>query len=240
MAEATHYQLVTDNSSYAVGAALDQIVEDEPIPIGFFSQKLSEAQRKYSTFDRELLATYLAVLHFKPQIEGRIVTLFTDHKPLVSAFYKSSLLKSDKQQRQLSLVTEYVADFLYIRGDKNVVADCLSRPSINAVTVDVIDLPALASQQELDEEIKQYLEQLKSFEIAKDRNILCDLCTPYPRPFVPEPARKEIFNYFHNISHPGINPTLKLIRSHYFWLEMDKTVQLWTKECQNCQQSKVQ
>ena len=64
------------------------------------------------------------------------MTLFTDHKPLVSAFYKSSLLKSDKQQRQLSLVTEYVADFLYIRGDQNVVADCLLKPSINAAPLE--------------------------------------------------------------------------------------------------------
>ena len=85
VAEATHYQLVTDSSSYAVGAALHQIVEDEPIPIGFFSQKLSEAQRKYSTFDRELLATYLAV---RSQTSCII-------------FLQIFLLKSDKQQRLL-------------------------------------------------------------------------------------------------------------------------------------------
>ena len=115
---------------------------------------------------------------------------------------------------------------MYIRGNQNVVADCLSRPSINAVTVDVIDLPTLASQHKLDEEIKQYMQQLKPFEIAKYKNILCDLSTPYPQPSVPKPATKEIFNYFYNISYPGINPTLKLIRSHYFWPEMDKTVKL--------------
>ena len=68
MAEATRYQLVTDSYSYAVGAALHQIV-DKPTHIVFFSQKLSEARRKYSTLDCELLAMYFAVLHFKPQIE---------------------------------------------------------------------------------------------------------------------------------------------------------------------------
>ena len=79
----THFHLVTDSSSYAVGAALHQIVNDQPVPIGFFSKKLSEAQRKQSTFDRELLAVFLAVLKFRPAIECRHVTVFTDHKPLV-------------------------------------------------------------------------------------------------------------------------------------------------------------
>ena len=58
----TNYQLVTDSSNYAVGAALHQIVEGNPIPIGFFSKKLT--QTRYTTFDRELFAAYLSVLHF--------------------------------------------------------------------------------------------------------------------------------------------------------------------------------
>ena len=37
----TNYQLVTDSSDYAVGAALHQIVEGNPIPIGFFSKKIN-------------------------------------------------------------------------------------------------------------------------------------------------------------------------------------------------------
>ena len=236
-AAATHYQLVTDSSSYAVGAALHQIIDSKPVPIGFFSKKLTEAQRKYSTFDRELLAAFLAVLHFKPQIEGRQVTLFTDHKPLVSAYKKTSLLKSDKQQRHLSIITEYVADIAYIRGDQNIVADCLSRPA-NAVTVDIYDLPALAEQQKNDQEIESYKERLKPFKLNSD-TILCDTSTPYPRPFVPLDCRKNIFNSLHDISHPGIKSTLKLIKARYFWPNQDRDIRTWTKECLNCQQAKI-
>ena len=64
-------------------------------------------------------------------------------------------MKSDKQQRHLSLISEYVADILYIRGCENIVADCLSRPA-HAVTTDVYDLPALALQQETDDETESY------------------------------------------------------------------------------------
>ena len=59
-----HYQLVTDASSQAVGGALYQMIDNTPHPIGFFPKKLSQTQRVLSTYDRELLASFLAVLHF--------------------------------------------------------------------------------------------------------------------------------------------------------------------------------
>lgn len=48
----------------------------------FFSKKLSPAQQKYSAFDRELLAIYRAIRHFRHMIEGHQFTIFTDHTPL--------------------------------------------------------------------------------------------------------------------------------------------------------------
>ena len=127
----THFQLVTDSSQYTVGAALHQMVNDHPIPVGFFSKKLSQAQRNYLTFDRELLTSYLAVslLQFRHHIEGRYVLLLTDHKPLCSAFKSVNPAKSDRQQRHLSLLTEYLADVSYIKGSQNIVADCLLQPA---------------------------------------------------------------------------------------------------------------
>lgn len=45
------------------------------------------------------------------------------------------MMKSEKQQRYLSLITEYI---LYIHGNDNVVADCLSSLiTAYAVTVDL-------------------------------------------------------------------------------------------------------
>ena len=79
------FHLVTDSSQFACGASLSQIIEGVPTPVDFFSKKYTETQARYSTFDRELLAAYLAVLHFRDFIEGREVILFTDQKALVNA-----------------------------------------------------------------------------------------------------------------------------------------------------------
>ena len=56
--------LTTDASDLAVGAVLSQ----GPLhkPLGFFSKKLSKPEMKYSAFDKELLAIYLAIKHFRP------------------------------------------------------------------------------------------------------------------------------------------------------------------------------
>ena len=60
-------------------------------------------------------------------------------------------MKSDKQQRFLSIITEYITDVLYIKGDENVTG-CLSRPMCS-VTIDPCDLPAISESQKEDEEI---------------------------------------------------------------------------------------
>ena len=51
----------TDASDTAVGAVLQQRLNGVWTPISFFSRKLHAAETKYSTFDKELLAMYLAV-----------------------------------------------------------------------------------------------------------------------------------------------------------------------------------
>ncbi|KAK3878428.1 hypothetical protein Pcinc_017012 [Petrolisthes cinctipes] len=192
---ATVYQLVTDASSLAVGAALYQIIDGKPTPLGFYSKKLSDTQRTYSTYDRELLAAYLAVLHFKVLIDGHSTTLFLDHKPLVSAFHSKSIAKSDRQQRQLAFISEYVTSVNYICGDNNVVADCLSR-STCAVTVDVFDLCGIAHSQTNDKELNTYKDRLSSYELPSNLTLWCNKSTCSPRPCVPSSLRDNIIHSF--------------------------------------------
>ena len=59
--------------------------------------------------------------------------------------------KSDKQQRHLAILTEYLSDAEHIKGNYNVVADCLSRPAL-AVKIDLCDLPEIARAQADDSE----------------------------------------------------------------------------------------
>ena len=83
-------QLVTDASNVTEGATLQQEVNGMVRPIAFFSKKLRPAECRYSTFDRELLAAYLSVRHFKRWLDCKFCVLRTDHRPLVLAFSKAT------------------------------------------------------------------------------------------------------------------------------------------------------
>lgn len=234
----TNLHLVTDSSQYAIGAALHQLHDGKPEPIGFFSKKLSQTQRKYSTFDRELLAAYEAVLHFKHLISGRQVILFTDHKPLQSSYKSSNPPKSDRQQRHLSVISEYVTEVQYVKGGDNVVADCLSRPT-HAVTIDLCDLSAVAEQQATDQECEELRERLTPYNIRGNMKLWCDRSTHYPRPYIPRSLRSSIFKSLHDLAHPGMKTSVTLVKSRYFWPDMDRNIRQFVRECLNCQQSKI-
>ena len=126
-------------------------------PYRFFSRKLLPAEKKYSTFDKEHLAIYLAVKKFRYFVEGRKFAIFTDHKPLTFVFNKVSGKWSPRQQRHLCFVSLFTTDIRYVPGPDNVVAYALSRAPPqesgtvasmdDGVVTEVIDYAAMARQQ---------------------------------------------------------------------------------------------
>ena len=69
--------LTVDASNSHVGGVLQQYQKGGWSLLAFFSKKLSPAQEKYSTFDRELLAAHSAIRHFRFLLEGRHFCLLT-------------------------------------------------------------------------------------------------------------------------------------------------------------------
>ena len=121
--------LSVDASDTHIGAVLQQQLRDKSwAPLAFFSKKLSDAEKKYSAFDRELLAAFSSVRHFRFMLEGREFTIFTDHKPLTHALCRTSPPWSACQQRHLAYLAEFTNSIIHIPGKENVVADALSCP----------------------------------------------------------------------------------------------------------------
>lgn len=84
--------LAVDASRSTVGAVLQHSDNNSTQTLAHFSCQLKPMERRYSTFDCELLMVYLTVQYFQYQLKCCDIVILTDHKPLTFA----SLSKSEK------------------------------------------------------------------------------------------------------------------------------------------------
>ena len=94
--------LAVDASDTLVGGVLQQSVQQLWSPLAFFSGKLSDTKTCYSAFDCKLLAAFSIIHNFRFLLEGRDFILFTDHKCLTHAIFRTTPPWSAHQQRHLS------------------------------------------------------------------------------------------------------------------------------------------
>jgi len=132
--------IFSDASAKAIGAVLQQRINNTWQPLGFFSRKLSITEQKYSTFGRELLGIYAAVKHFRTQIEGREFYIMTDHKPLTYCMSKKGIRELNREERQLQYISSFTTKIQHVSGADNVVADALSRRLEEYVSQDEDDI----------------------------------------------------------------------------------------------------
>ena len=124
---------MTDASDVAIGAVLQQYLNGQWCPLSSFSRKLSPTEQRYSTFDRELLAVYSAIRHFKHFLEACEFYVLTDHKLLTHSLNSKPDHHSPHQVRHLDFISQFITDILYIAGQGNSVADALSHLEANAI-----------------------------------------------------------------------------------------------------------
>ena len=211
-------------------------------PLAFFSKKPNPAEAKYSAYDRELLAIYKAIKHFRYFIEDRRLNIFTDHKPLATMFVNKKQFYNPRQLRHMDYIG-LTNDIRHLKSTGNTPA--LFR-NISAVASSTIDYAAIAADQVSDSEL-QHLKDNPSLVMKKvtlpDSGIFlyADVSIDSVRPYVPQQHRQQVFLQVHGLSYPGIRASQQLIASRFFWEGINKDVRLWTwtGTCIKCQSSKV-
>ncbi|XP_076067722.1 uncharacterized protein LOC143040513 [Oratosquilla oratoria] len=191
--------------------------------MAFFSKRLNDAQRHYSAFDRELLAIYEAVRHFSHFLEARTCRVLTDHKPLTYAMERPGHKLTPRARRHLAYISEFTTDIRHIRGADNTAADALSR-SANAITRSAtLDYAAIAQAQTEDEELRDLQQGTTSLRLVLQQAdalaapLWCDISTGHARPYIPKAFRRPVFRHFHDMAHPGILATQRLIQKRAVW-----------------------
>ncbi|XP_064462471.1 uncharacterized protein LOC135373142 [Ornithodoros turicata] len=216
--------LLVEASSQALGAVLQQRQGGVWKALGFFSRKVSPAERRYSAFGRELLAAYAAVRHYQHFLEGRSFSLYTDHKPLTFAIRAPTANHSPREARHMAFILEFTDDVRHISGHPNVATDALSRPFAAPLTAppqhSQVDFEALAAAQATDSTLRTLGTATASnlrwepVEFPSSATpIWCDMSTGSARPYVPPSLRRAVFLALHGLAHPGVRASRKLLLS---------------------------
>jgi hypothetical protein len=90
--------------------------------VAYFSRKLTAAQKKYTTLEKELLSIFMVFKEFDTMLLGATIRIHTDHKNLT---YTTSI--NDCVLRQLNYIEQFSPSFTHISGDNNFLADMFSR-----------------------------------------------------------------------------------------------------------------
>ncbi|KAM2418624.1 hypothetical protein ACFX1W_025288 [Malus domestica] len=236
------FELHTDASDFAIGGVLMQ----EGHPIAYESRKLNNAEKRYTTHEKEMTAIVHCLRVWRHYLLGTPFVIKTDN--VATSYFQTQQKLTPKQARWQEFLAEFDYKLEYKQGKENVVADALSRRVELMATV-------LKPQSHLLDRVREGLShdvQAKNIvEFVKDgktrRFWLEDglLYTKGKRIYVPKwgSLRKEILKECHDsmwAGHPGTHRTLALVSDAYYWPQMRDDVDSYVKTCLVCQQDKVE
>lgn len=232
------FELHTDASDIGIGAALVQKENGKEIPVQFFSKKLSEAEGRYDTLKKELLAIYLAVKKFRPFLYGRSFRVLTDHKPLIGFLKNKSSEHSPVVGRIISYLSEFDMLVEYKKGETNVDADALSRLiEVNAV----VEVGTLEEAQKIDPITSRLLDSKAKKNYVVKEGLLYHKEGDLERIVVPGSYILEIISSYHGKEggmHQSPERTFKSIAKKYYWSGMRKSIEEYCRRCKQCVQKK--
>ena len=232
------FEIHTDASKYQLGACISQ----NGNPIAFYSRKLSPAQTRYTTTERELLAIVETLKEFRNILLGQEIVVYTDHKNLTYSTYNS-----ERVMRWRLVIEEFGPKLEYIKGKKNDAADALSRLEYdqtknNSEEIEInfdnlamensknnllsktampINLKLIQKEQEKSS-VLQKLAKLdkKNYSMQKFHGggkELKLLCYKDKKIVIPKSLQLKIVQWYHTyLCHPGLNRTEETIRQHFY------------------------
>ena len=252
------YVIYSDASLNGLGCVL---MQDGKV-VAYASRQLKPHEKNYPKHDLELAAIVFVLKIWRHYLYGEKCFIYTDHKSL--KYLPSQRELNLRQRRWMELIKDYDCVIDYHPGKANVVADALSRKTVQTlralnanlslsddgtVVAELVARPNLLNRvleaQKKDEKIYAIIDQIrdgKETEFTLNENgVLCykaRVCVPDD-----DKLRKSILEEAHSGSfaiHPGSTKMYQDLKMSFWWSGMKRDVSEFVTKCLVCQRVKAE
>nr|GEX06358.1 retrovirus-related Pol polyprotein from transposon 17.6 [Tanacetum cinerariifolium] len=115
------FQVECDASGLGIGGVLSQLNR----PVAFFSEKLNDTRRRYSTYDKEFYAIFRSLEYWRHYLFPAEFILYSDHQAL--KFIQGQAKLKPRHAKWVETLQEFSFVIRHKAGSANSVADALSR-----------------------------------------------------------------------------------------------------------------
>lgn len=234
--QAYETEVHTDASIDGFGAVLLQMNDGQLHPVYFMSKKTTDAQRKYSSYELEILAVIEALTKFRVYLLGIHFKLVTDCNAFTKTLEKQSLCT--RVARWILFLQEYNYTVEHRSGVRMKHVDALSRYPVMLIKEDSIST-ALKDAQARDEKIRAIKEVLSDENKVYDDyflkgSVLYKLVGDDELIVVPNEMQKRVISSAHDRGHFAAKKTKELICREFFIPHVEDKIKKYIECCIPC------
>lgn len=242
--------LYTDASREGLAGILMQVTDEGEKPIHYYSRQTTEDEKRYHSFELELLAIIASLQKFRLYLLDSPFKIITDCNAVKYALTKKEIIP--RIARWVLLTQEFAFEIFHREGSRMQHVDALSRNPVSTgekceseVIMSITEGDWLLSVQLQDPELVKIKEILESGQADDNKDIFDKYemlgnkvyrrTTRGRRWAVPKERIWQIIKSNHDdLGHFALDKTVERIESLYWFPRVRHTVKKYIKKCINC------
>ena len=231
------FEVECDASGVGIGAVLVQ----EQRPLAYFSEKLTDSKKNYSTYDKEFYAIVRALDHWSHYLRPKQFVLRSDHEAL--EFISGQRKLNSRHAKWVKFLQSFSFVSKYKPGHTNVVADALSRRYSMLAVLDsrILGFQSMKELYSEDPEFSTIIDSCKHG-IQGTYSVQNGFLFKGNRLCVPKSSFRELLiREAHGgglAGHFGVNKTLEILQEHFYLPKMSGDIHAIILRCATCQRVK--